>query len=135
MKALILIRGVPGAGKSTLAKLLSENGKYPHFEADQFFVDESGDYNFDPSLLHIAHSVCQKNALDAMKSGVEKVIVSNTSISEQHLSVYQEFANELGYHFFSVVVENRNDTKSIHGVPETVRKNMAEQLMKNLKFI
>jgi predicted AAA+ superfamily ATPase len=37
MKALILLRGLPGAGKSTLAKLLSENGKYPVFSIDDYF--------------------------------------------------------------------------------------------------
>ncbi|EMP07134.1 AAA domain protein [Leptospira interrogans serovar Pyrogenes str. 200701872] len=38
-KSLILLRGLPGAGKSRLAKLLSENGKYPVFSVDDYFTD------------------------------------------------------------------------------------------------
>ncbi len=36
MKNLIIIRGIPGAGKSTLAELISDN-KHPICCADDFF--------------------------------------------------------------------------------------------------
>ncbi|HAA00102.1 MAG TPA: AAA family ATPase, partial [Flavobacteriales bacterium] len=42
---LILLRGLPGAGKTTLAKLLSEE-KWPCYSVDDFFTDEkTGDYS------------------------------------------------------------------------------------------
>ncbi|EMG08329.1 AAA domain protein [Leptospira interrogans serovar Grippotyphosa str. LT2186] len=55
-KSLILLRGLPGAGKSRLAKLLSENGKYPVFSVDDYFTDsKTQEYNFDYKkiILHI----------------------------------------------------------------------------------
>lgn len=33
---LVLIRGLPGSGKSTMAKVLAQVG-YEHYEADMFF--------------------------------------------------------------------------------------------------
>lgn len=49
MTTLILIRGCPGSGKTTLAKKLVENSdsKTKHFEADQYFTDASGNYKWD----------------------------------------------------------------------------------------
>jgi tRNA uridine 5-carbamoylmethylation protein Kti12 len=45
MKTLILLRGLPGSGKTTLAKSLVTKD-YCHKEADMYFVDEFGNYKF-----------------------------------------------------------------------------------------
>jgi len=53
---LTVLRGAPGAGKSTLAR------QFPGTlaEADQFFIDaESGRYTYDPTKLAEAHGWCQ----------------------------------------------------------------------------
>ena len=52
-KNLYLVRGVPGAGKSTFAKNLG----CTHFETDEFFMVD-GEYKFDPSKLKEAHAWC-----------------------------------------------------------------------------
>ena len=46
-KELYILRGLPGSGKSTLAESL---GGY-HIEADMYFTNDDGEYNFDPSSL------------------------------------------------------------------------------------
>ena len=59
MKILYLLRGLPGSGKSSVAKSLM-NAQTGHVEADMFFMDNKGNYNFDVSKLEEAHKWCQK---------------------------------------------------------------------------
>ena len=47
---LILLRGLPGSGKTTLSKALSNNGKFPVFSIDEYFTDKDGNYTFDYSF-------------------------------------------------------------------------------------
>lgn len=63
MAKLLIIRGIPGTGKSTLAHKLVCDGEYrAFFEADQYFMTESG-YDFDPSKLHAAHAFCRTRVI------------------------------------------------------------------------
>ena len=54
MKQLFILRGVPSAGKTTVAKSISKN----HFEADHFFYNAKGEYCFDAKNLKFAHEDC-----------------------------------------------------------------------------
>ena len=48
---IVLIRGLPGTGKTTLAKTMEG---YAHFEAD-IFLEVDGVYVYDPSRIKAAH--------------------------------------------------------------------------------
>jgi predicted kinase len=113
-KILYIVRGIPGSGKSTFAKQLTSNV----FEADHYFIDNEGNYNFDPSKIKDAHKDCQDNVRYAMESSITKIAVSNTSTQEWELQPYFELAEKYGYTVFSVVVENRHEGVNQHGVPE-----------------
>lgn len=121
MKSLFLLRGLPGAGKSTLAATIGG----PNFEADMFFM-ENGSYNFDVNKLKDAHNWCRHSVMDAMKAGEPKVIVSNTFTKEWEMEAYYLLAEELGYTVFSLIVENRHNGENTHGVPTDTL-----QIMKN----
>lgn len=118
MKALYLLRGCPGNGKSTLAKSLldSETG---HVEADMYFIDDNGNYNFDGSKLRDAHEWCRDLTEKYMgPCGFDRVIVSNTFTQEWEMKPYYELAEKYGYVVFSLIVENRHGGVNTHGVPE-----------------
>jgi len=93
MQQLILIRGLPGTGKTTLAKQLvagaSEDAK--HCEADRFFYkpDRNGglQYVFDPSKLPEAHANCLSRTEHALKDG-RSVVVSNTFTQRWEMEGY-----------------------------------------------
>ena len=113
MKELYLLRGLPGAGKTTLAK--SIGGR--HAEADQYFM-EDGEYKFDASKLKDAHAWCQSIVDSYVRNGFERVIVSNTFTTEKEMEPYYEMAKKHGYRVTSLIVENRHGSKSEHSVPE-----------------
>ena len=115
MKQLILLRGLPGSGKSTVAKLFD---KALHFEADMYFLDADGNYQFDASKIKNAHNWCRHSVMDAMKEGHPIVVVSNTFTQEWEMDVYYLLAEELGYRVTSMIVENRHEGKNIHGCPD-----------------
>jgi len=100
---LIIMRGIPGAGKSTKAKSLVGQGKI-HSTDD--VIEAGGDYNeffakmiankdFNP--LSQAHSTNLKNAIQSMSAGVTPVIVDNTNIKQNEPKAYVMAALEMGY--------------------------------------
>ena len=115
MHNLILLRGLPGSGKSTAAKLFKDA---PHYEADLYFMDAGGNYTFDASKIKDAHAWCRHSVMDAMKDGYRTIVVSNTFTQEGEMDAYYQLAENLGYRVTSMIVENRHDGKNLHGVPE-----------------
>ena len=116
---LYLFRGLPGAGKSTLCKMLPS---LPRFEADDFFIGPDGVYRFDPTQLYAAHMQCQRRTEKALAAG-QSVIVSNTFTMHKELKDY--FGMAYG-HGATVVVVNLFDAgltdeqlaaRNAHGVP------------------
>lgn len=119
-QTLYLIRGISGAGKSNLAHYMHGSGMVSAVcESDNYFYDEDNTYKFDASQLHEAHQWCQGQAEYLLTVGVS-VAVSNTSTTEKEVEVYRNIATRTGSKFVSIIVENRNDTKNTHGVPDGV---------------
>ena len=115
MKELFILRGLPGSGKSTLAK--SIGGLM--FEADMYFLDADGNYNFDASKLREAHDWCRRNVYNGMTVlNQSRIIVSNTFTQEWEMQVYFDLAEQHGFTVFSLIVENRHGNSNIHGVPD-----------------
>jgi NEDD4-binding protein 2 len=129
MKTLIILRGLPGSGKSTFANYMFSNKVV--FEADKYFYDETGNYNFDVSKLHLAHKWCQLQVEHAMEDNYysggilyPEIVISNTSTTEKELEPYLELAKRYKYQVVSLIVENRHGNKSVHNVPEETMDKM-----------
>jgi len=127
-KDLIILRGIPGCGKTTVADMLSEGVfNYPVCCADDFFTDENGVYNWYPGGIKKAHEMSQNKCKEAMESGVERVIVANTNTTEKEMKPYYDMAKQYGYRVFSMIVENRLNTTNVHGVPEETIEKMRKR--------
>lgn len=108
---LTLIRGLPGSGKTTLAKKIAgENGL--HFEADMFFGPQ---YDFKPALLSQAHAWCQDEVFKALLAGKE-VVVSNTFTQAWEMQVYLNYAQVLGIEV--TIFSMKTQYENIHAVPD-----------------
>jgi predicted kinase len=124
--ALILLRGLPGSGKSSLAALLSESGKYPVFSIDNYFTDPvTGTYTFDPYKNHLAYKQCEEQTEAALKNGIPKVFVDNTFTIEWELEPYFKMASLCNYELFVVTVENRHGGSNTHGISNEQLEKMA----------
>lgn len=128
MKKLFLLRGLPGNGKSTLAKSLG--GK--HFESDMFFVKD-GEYKFNANHLKMAHEWCQTMVWGNMKDQTDTIVVSNTFTQEWEMKPYYEMAERFGYTVFSLVVENRHGGVNEHGVPDETLEKMENRFQLKLR--
>ena len=125
-KDLILLRGVPGSGKSTLGEVIlyMPNNQLKPLSADDFFVDESGNYNFDVSLLKQAHNDCQQRCSILMQNDVVKIVVANTFTQEWEMKPYYEMAERYGYRVHSIIVENRHGNSNVHNVSDEKLEQM-----------
>lgn len=123
---LIILRGLPGSGKTSFAKYMFSNNV---FEADQYFYDENGNYNFDATKLHAAHMDCQNRVekLMQMSSTTQygsEIVVSNTATTEKELKPYYDLAEKYDYKVVSLIVENRHGSKNVHNVPDEKLEQM-----------
>lgn len=122
MDKLFIIRGIPGSGKSTLAKNLVGR----HFrEADMFFTDVQGNYNFDAARIKDAHRWCQSEIEDLMLSGRDNIAVSNTFTRKWEYEPYLALAKKYGYDVEIIICKGKY--KNVHGVPPHVVKAMKDR--------
>ena len=123
-KVLIILRGLPGAGKTSFANLIWPEAVI--CEADQYFYID-GEYRFNPAKLKEAHSWCQTIVRHLMSNSKPQVVISNTSTTEKELQPYLDLAKQYGYSVISLIVENRHGNSSVHGVPQETLKKMQDR--------
>jgi len=135
-KTLTIVRGLPGSGKSSFAGFVWDD--YSICEADKFFYDLDGNYNFDASKLKQAHEWCRDEVENRMKQNEEnpqyypEIVVSNTFTQEWEMQTYFDLAEKYGYKIFCIIVENRHGNKNIHGVPDDTLKKMKDRFQISL---
>jgi tRNA uridine 5-carbamoylmethylation protein Kti12 len=129
-KRLMILRGIPGSGKTTLATMLSHaagimDESVTHAEADQYFLNlYTGEYKFNKEKLPDAHEFCRSKVQDAMIAGINLIIVSNTFVYKMHMEPYKKMAREYGYHVAEIICQG--GFKNVHDVPDDVIRKMRQ---------
>lgn len=99
-----ILRGYPGSGKSYLAEQLSKEENTKIVSADYFWIDSSGNYNFNEKKLSEAHSFCFDQFKLCVNSGIN-VIVDNTNLKYKDIHKYIDYLvknNNLNNFIYSI---------------------------------
>jgi len=124
---VILLRGVSGVGKSTVAGLFIDG---TIISTDDFFMKD-GEYQFDANSLVENHMKCTVKAEQTMQAATKMVentsievvkhtlVIHNTFTKQWEMTPYLILAEKYGYTVHTLIVENRHESKSIHDVPQT----------------
>lgn len=126
VRVMVLLRGLPGSGKSHLAQHLL-NTTVPSvqcetfiFSTDDYFVRNcNGTYNFIPTLLSEAHGWNQQRVFTAAERGVSPIIVDNTHTQSWEMRPYLFAAVKYGY----ILETLEPNTPWAFNVSELARRN------------
>lgn len=130
---LVIMRGIPGSGKSTESKKIAGETGIIHstddvIEANHnyrlFFEQMISSGDFAP--LSRAHSQNLKNAIKSMNSDISPIVIDNTNIKANEAKAYVVKALELGFSDVNISIldigTGGQDAKTLaerntHGVP------------------
>ena len=129
MKIAYIMRGVPGSGKSTVAKILASEIGRIHSTDDLFIVD--GEYRFDLERLPENHEHNFKMFCNSLNEGIPIVICDNTNTKRWEFERYVHAATQADYFVAFVLLPHSEpelaSQRSIHKVPvETIRQMITE---------
>ncbi|XP_054845583.1 NEDD4-binding protein 2 isoform X2 [Eublepharis macularius] len=132
---LVLLRGVPGSGKSYLARsLLEDNPGGVILSTDDYFYKKTGQYQFNADHLSEAHEWNWKRAKEEFEKRVTPIIIDNTNIQAWEMKPYVALSQQYKYkvifcepdtwwRFKPKELERRN----IHGVTKEKIQKMLER--------
>lgn len=120
MKELFIIRGLPGAGKTTLARVLAPIANY---EADHFFMVD-GVYKYDKEKIRDAHEYCQKGVEYAMVYHTERIAVANVFMKRWMMTPYYDLAKKYKYQVTEITLTGPLH-QNVHDVPKEDMERMA----------
>lgn len=129
---LILVRGLPGSGKSTYAaNLLRMEPNSVHLEADMWF-SRSGTYEWVGDYVPRAHRWCIHTAQVMMRQG-KTVIVSDCTLKFKECEELVSFAKRM--HKPIEVKTMTGDYGSIHDVPDFRMQRLKQRFVPHDKFM
>lgn len=135
---LYIMRGLPGSGKSFLAKLIAEaysDNDVAICSADHYFINkETGVYEFNCEKLWQAHQYCQYKFSSAIASKKKCVIIDNTNVTKKEVNYYKHKGEAAGYTVVTVLPTtswawNIDElvARNQHGVPRESIERMMER--------
>jgi len=139
MKKVLILRGLPGSGKTTFARNLTVASTI--VSADDYYMVD-GVYKFDAGKIQQAHNQCLRRYTTYLSSllaqpGPMMLVVDNTNTTAVEIAPYYRLAQAFGWqveiHLFDCDVAT-SVRRNVHGVPESVIYKMAANLQEKLPW-
>jgi predicted kinase len=109
MPEIVLIRGIPGSGKTTLAKKMTSHA---HVEADMYF-EKDGVYKYNRAEVQSAHTWCLAQVNAALQAGRD-VVVANTFVRKWEMNPYFQLGVPVR------VIVATGSYRNVHGIPQEI---------------
>lgn len=122
MTELVILRGLPGSGKSTTAR--KDYPGHLHYEPDYLYKDVSGKYRFDSQIWDKVTDLVY-TLTDLALARKEPVVVSDVFPKKADVARFQELAEYHGSTF--KVITLLPNYSSTHRVPKTIVEDMAKE--------
>ena len=122
-KLLIIVRGLPSSGKTTLTKILLAFGG-ESICSDDYMTMPDGSYQFSRQGFIESHKTCQQDCETLMQKNISPIIIHNNMGEAWEAEKYFELANNYAY---SPMVLNLYDaglndselaSRSTHSMPQ-----------------
>ncbi|XP_071072989.1 NEDD4-binding protein 2 [Dasypus novemcinctus] len=97
---LVLLRGLPGSGKSFLARTLQEDNPAGVILSTDDYFYINGQYQFDVKYLGEAHEWNQNRAKEAFEKKVSPIIIDNTNLQAWEMKPYVALSQKHKYKVF-----------------------------------
>jgi predicted kinase len=131
---IIVMQGVPGAGKSTVAQQIKEQVHAVIVSSDLFHTDDKGNYNYKTELAGKAHAWCFRKFIDLLadhRPYYDTIIVDNTNTTVAEVAPYMAIA--AAYEADAYILRVPCDwevaaARTIHGVPKHVVELLQQRL-------
>ncbi|MEK7390532.1 MAG: AAA family ATPase [Patescibacteria group bacterium] len=119
-KVVYIMRGVPGSGKTTIARMLAGTTGRIH-STDDFFIGADGKYCFNPRELEGNHRRNFEAFCRSLDEGVPAVICDNTNVRRWQFEPHVRAARQRGYLMAIVAMPHPTVDEAVrrntHGVP------------------
>jgi len=129
-KRVVVMRGLSGSGKSTVARQLAQGEAAVIVSADDYFETPEG-YKWDGTKLGEAHKQCFRLFMAAIDAEAELIVVDNTNRDALEIAPYMMAAQSFGYE--AAIVEVRCSpqvaaARNTHNTPAHVIERMAARM-------
>ncbi len=126
-KTVIILRALPGSGKSFLAGLITRHHPSSSIiNIDRYFYNEKGEYVYDPKDTETIHKnlvLAQTKFDHAMEMNIELIVIDCVNETKKHVDGWRSVAEKNGYHV--VIAEIPHIDPSILAARNT--KNVPEE--------
>lgn len=134
---VIILRGLPGAGKSTLANRICDRTYRSRCicSADKYWVQPDGTYKFDKNAVPLNHHQCLRDFCRHVGGTglfhTQVIVLDNTNTAVREFAHYVEIANAYGYKIIMISLfasTEKAKLRNVHNVPDYTIAGMAERM-------